>query len=68
MNCLSLQCSVASELGDGYTLSTSRIEPAQGLQMVLLIELECSRIVAKGLAARFLFHPLQNTVGQKDGK
>lgn len=45
----------------GYMLSTSRIGPAQGLQMVLLIELECSRIVAKGLGARFLFHPLQNS-------
>lgn len=44
----------------GYTLSASGIGPAQGLQMVLLIELECSRVVAKRRGARFLFCPLQN--------
>lgn len=44
-----------------YTLYTPRIGLAQGLQMVLLIELECSRIVAEGLGARLLFHPLQNS-------
>lgn len=48
----------------GFTLSTSRTGSAQGLQMVLLIELESSKIVAKVLEARFSLYPLQ-TVGQK---
>lgn len=45
----------------GFTLSTSRTGSAQGLQTVLLTELESSKIVAKVLAARFPLYPLQNS-------
>lgn len=64
VSCLPFQCcpqnwEVASQVG--FTLSTSRTGSAQGLQMVLLIELESSKIVAKVLAARFPLYPLQNS-------
>lgn len=52
----------------GFTLPTSRIGPAQGPQMVLLTELECNKIVAKVLGARFLLHPLQNSGTEKESK
>ena len=56
---------MAPELGDVFPSWLYpvyfQIGLAQGLQMVLLTELECSRTVAKGLGARLLFYPLQNS-------
>lgn len=57
---------MASQIG--FTLPTSRIGPAQGPQMVLLTELECNKIVAKVLGARFRLHPLQYSGSEKESR